>query len=593
MLKDLVRERLIAAADEIFGLFETAIASYEEQLRRAREETERHRQVEAVCKTQVVIRMDVQRLIAHQAYHPQLQEHPLHTQKEEEEDSAIMMPLAGKSVQEYKEEPAKLPHHSLSGDQRGEPVPEDPGAPLSQSDDIEKNESLRSNADRQSDVRPSKCSKKKTTPGKKKTTQKGIQQLFGRQELPPEPQGESSILGQMDPQPIHAKEEKKNPQPIHVKVEATDLQFPHVEEKEAEVGTFVLTGVSVESEDDQDKPLECSQLHHDSPSGDHCGGPPPDGLLAPLSDSDDMEEHLRSDTDCEGDKKQLECSEKEKICNKNMTQMWKKGFPCSVCDKSWTNKSKLYEHMRTHTGGQKPFRCSVCGNTFSVKQDMVRHMRTHAEEKPFSCSVCGKKLSTKSTLATHMKIHTGEKPFSCLFCGKNFSLKQVMVRHMSTHTGEKPFSCSACGKKCSRKSTLDIHMRTHTGEKPFSCSFCGKKFSLKNDMLRHMLTHTGDKPFSCSACGKKCSRKSSLDIHMRRHTGEKPFSCLFCGKKFSLKQVMVRHMLTHTGEKPFSCSACGKKFNRKHVMISHMRTHTGERLLFAQPMVRNSLRNIV
>ncbi|XP_061623425.1 uncharacterized protein LOC133475077 isoform X2 [Phyllopteryx taeniolatus] len=76
MLKDLVRERLIAAADEIFGLFEGTIASYEEQLRRAREETERQRrQLEAVCKTQIVIRMeDVQQVIGrHVEFSPQLQ----------------------------------------------------------------------------------------------------------------------------------------------------------------------------------------------------------------------------------------------------------------------------------------------------------------------------------------------------------------------------------------------------------------------------------------------------------------------------------------------------------------------------------------
>ncbi|XP_019744066.1 uncharacterized protein LOC109526924 isoform X2 [Hippocampus comes] len=65
MLKDLVRERMIAAADEIFALFERTMASYEEQLCRARDETERHRrQLEAVCKTQVLIRLeDVQQLI--------------------------------------------------------------------------------------------------------------------------------------------------------------------------------------------------------------------------------------------------------------------------------------------------------------------------------------------------------------------------------------------------------------------------------------------------------------------------------------------------------------------------------------------------
>ncbi|XP_061925541.1 zinc finger protein 572-like [Entelurus aequoreus] len=67
MLKELVKERLMVAADEIFALFERTIASYEGELCRTREEKERYRQrLEAVGKTQIVLRIeDVQQLIGH------------------------------------------------------------------------------------------------------------------------------------------------------------------------------------------------------------------------------------------------------------------------------------------------------------------------------------------------------------------------------------------------------------------------------------------------------------------------------------------------------------------------------------------------
>nr|XP_057925676.1 zinc finger protein 550-like [Doryrhamphus excisus] len=59
MLKELVKERLMAAADEILALFERTIASYEEELSRTREEKERHRrQLEAVSKTRVAFHVD-------------------------------------------------------------------------------------------------------------------------------------------------------------------------------------------------------------------------------------------------------------------------------------------------------------------------------------------------------------------------------------------------------------------------------------------------------------------------------------------------------------------------------------------------------
>ncbi|XP_054628942.1 zinc finger protein 12-like [Dunckerocampus dactyliophorus] len=70
MLRELVKERLMAAADEILALFERTIASYEEELSRTREENERHRrQLEAVGKV-VLHAEDVQQLIDRREEHP-------------------------------------------------------------------------------------------------------------------------------------------------------------------------------------------------------------------------------------------------------------------------------------------------------------------------------------------------------------------------------------------------------------------------------------------------------------------------------------------------------------------------------------------
>ncbi|XP_061528648.1 zinc finger protein 37-like [Phycodurus eques] len=289
MLKDLVRERLIAAADEIFGLFETTIASYEEQLCRAKEENELQRQqLEAVCKTQVV----------------------LHVQ------------------------------------------------------DIQRHR--------------------------------------------------SSSLKQEHLQSPHIKEEKE----------------------EADISKLPLTAPHIESVDGNDEPPESLQLHH-SPSRNRCGGSPPDDLLAPLSDCEDMEELLRSDVEREGDDKQSNHSEKMTTFDKEETsQMCEQHFTCSVCGKRLANNSILMRHLRTHTG-----------------------------EKPFGCLVCGKRFTQKPSMVSHMRTHTGEKPFVCLVCGKAFTQKPHLVSHMRTHTGEKPFSCSICGGRFRHRSNLNAHMRKHQTER--------------------------------------------------------------------------------------------------------------------------------
>ncbi|XP_054644381.1 uncharacterized protein LOC129188210 isoform X2 [Dunckerocampus dactyliophorus] len=178
-----------------------------------------------------------------------------------------------------------------------------------------------------------------------------IQQLIGHQEAcPPQPQGGSSTLvwavlhpikeEEEDLQPPYVEEEEWKPQVPCVKEEEEELSITQEGEhflgpEEANLARLPLTGISVKTDDHEDKPPESSQLHHRpneemreaEPScssslqhmtteadGDHCGGSQADNLLAPLSDSDDITSHspededsdynqesLSNDTDCEDD----------------------------------------------------------------------------------------------------------------------------------------------------------------------------------------------------------------------------------------------------------------------------------------------------
>lgn len=84
-------------------------------------------------------------------------------------------------------------------------------------------------------------------------------------------------------------------------------------------------------------------------------------------------------------------------------------FRCSMCERKFVQKGRLFNHVRVVHERQRAYKCPHrCGQTFGAKGDLTRHVRSiHEGRRPFRCSSCDAAFSRKSVLVRHCsKVHT-------------------------------------------------------------------------------------------------------------------------------------------------------------------------------------------
>lgn len=111
---------------------------------------------------------------------------------------------------------------------------------------------------------------------------------------------------------------------------------------------------------------------------------------------------------------------------------------CHICNRSYKNSNSLKNHIYVEhkMKNELNLECSECSKTFSTKKNLGRHMiEVHEKIKTVSCEICNRGFSNKRVLLQHMPVHTGEKAFKCNVCEKAFTqYSSLFVHKKKYHT---------------------------------------------------------------------------------------------------------------------------------------------------------------
>lgn len=180
---------------------------------------------------------------------------------------------------------------------------------------------------------------------------------------------------------------------------------------------------------------------------------------------------------------------------------------CPHCDKKFTHRSTLKQHIRVHVGS-RPYKCHVCTRSFVQNSNYRMHLLTHKAkvDRVQKCDLCGKELLSRRGVQKHR-----------LRCVKKTVEKVGALKTKLTFKrGQYP-----C-QKCSRVFIYHRRLLMHEDQKHASHSeqMLGSNESQNPEEGPGELQSVRNKLVHCPFCKRTFTYDKRLKDHLRKsHAG--------------------------------------------------------------------------
>ena len=149
-----------------------------------------------------------------------------------------------------------------------------------------------------------------------------------------------------------------------------------------------------------------------------------------------------------------------------------KEFRCKTCDKTYTTKGRLNNHILSiHKEiGEK---CRLCDNFFENSKNLKQHIKNY-HQKTFCgiCKQCDKQFFNRISFSRHKnEKHGSNKSNKLQFDNNQEENKANDLKHTSP---KQQMICSICGVSFDKSFKILVHYQLkHSDQEKFKCEICG------------------------------------------------------------------------------------------------------------------------